>query len=239
MAWLDFLYAALVICAGAVLQTLTGVGTGFLVIPVIALIDMALLPGPMVMASMSLSGLMAYRGRAHIDYNNVGAILCGIIPGGILGALVLRGVSLDQLGLVFGVVVLLGVVLTALSLRVPLTRASGLLAGMVAGAMGASTGIGAPVLAILYQRASGPMIRATLALIYTAASALILVILSSFGQFDLERAIAAVWLMPGFVVGYFASQHLTARLDQKAGIRWLVLAMAAFAALALMVRSVM
>jgi len=238
MEWLDFFYAALAIFAGSVLQTLTGVGTGFLVVPVIALIDIALLPGPMVMASMSLSGLMAYRGRASIDYNNVGAILCGIVPGGIVGALVLRGVNLEQLGLVFGVVILLGVILTALSLRVPLTRTSGLLAGMAAGAMGASTGIGAPVLAILYQRASGPIIRATLALLYTTASALILVILILFGQFDLDRAIAAVWLMPGFVIGYLASQHLTTRLDQ-AGIRWLVLGMAAFAALALMVRSVM
>jgi uncharacterized membrane protein YfcA len=238
MEWLDFVYAALAIGAGSVLQTLTGVGTGFLVVPVIALIDISLLPGPMVMASMSLSGLMAYRGRASIDYKNVGAILCGIVPGGIVGALVLRGVSLEQLGLVFGVVILLGVILTALSLRVPLTRTSGLLAGMAAGAMGASTGIGAPVLAILYQRASGPMIRATLALLYTSASALILLILSAFGQFDLERAVAALWLMPGFVIGYFASQHLNARLDQ-AGIRWLVLGMAALAALTLMVRSVM
>ena len=148
MEWLDFFYAALVIGAGSVIQTLTGMGTGFLVVPIIALIDISLLPGPMVLASMSLSGLMTYRGRAHIDYKNVGAILCGIVPGAIIGALVLHGVSLDKLGIVFGIVILLGVILTALSLRVPLTRTSGLLAGMTAGAMGASTGIGAPVLAI-------------------------------------------------------------------------------------------
>ena len=85
MEWLDFFYAALVIGAGSVIQTLTGMGTGFLVVPIIALIDISLLPGPMVLASMSLSGLMTYRGRAHIDYKNVGAILCGIVPGAIIG----------------------------------------------------------------------------------------------------------------------------------------------------------
>jgi len=179
MEWLDFFYAALVIGAGSVIQTLTGMGTGFLVVPIIALIDISLLPGPMVLASMSLSGLMTYQGRAHIDYKNVGAILCGIVPGAIIGGLVLEGVSLDKLGIVFGVVILLGVIFAALSLHVPLTRTNGLLAGVMAGAMGASTGIGAPVLAILYQRAGGPVIRATLALLYTCASALILLILGA------------------------------------------------------------
>ncbi len=86
MAWIDFIYAALAIFAGSIVQTLTGVGTGFLMVPVIALIDMALLPGPMVMASMSLSGLMAFRGRRHIDYKNVAVILCGIVPGAVIGA---------------------------------------------------------------------------------------------------------------------------------------------------------
>ncbi len=236
MVWVDFLYASLVIFAGAVLQTLTGVGTGFLVIPVIALIDLALLPGPMVMASMALSGLMAYRGRTHIDYRNVMPILLGVIPGGVLGAMVLNRVSLDQLGLVFGGVVLVGVLLAALSLHVPLTRWSGMIAGSIAGAMAASTGIGAPVLAILYQNSGAPMIRATLALLYTVASALIIAVLTVFGQFDPERAWSAVLLMPGFVAGYFASQHLTTRLDQG-GIRWLVLATAALAGLILIGRS--
>ena len=238
MEWLDFLYAALVIGAGSVIQTLTGMGTGFLVVPIIALIDISLLPGPMVLASMSLSGLMTYRGRADIDYKNVGAILCGIVPGAIIGGLVLHGVSLDKLGIVFGVVILLGVIFAALSLHVPLTRTSGLLAGVMAGAMGASTGIGAPVLAILYQRAGGPVIRATLALLYTSASALILLILAALGQFDLQDAVAAFWLVPGFLAGYFASQHLSTRLDQV-GIRWLLLGLAALAALLLIGRSFM
>jgi uncharacterized membrane protein YfcA len=236
MAWIDFVYAALAIFAGSIVQTLTGVGTGFLMVPVIALIDMALLPGPMVMASMSLSGLMAFRGRHHIDYKNVVVILCGIVPGAMIGAVILNGVSLDKLGIVFGVVILLGVLLTGLSLRVPLTRSSGLVAGLTAGAMGASTGIGAPVLAILYQHASAPVIRSTLALLYTTASMIILFVLAGFGRFGLSEMTSAVWLMPGFLAGYFASQHLTARLNQ-AGVRWLVLGVSALAAVFLIFRS--
>lgn len=236
MPWIDFIYAALAIFAGAIVQTLTGVGTGFLIVPIIALIDIALLPGPMVMASMSLSGLMAFRGRDHIDYKNVPMILCGIVPGAAIGAFILNGVSLDKLGIMFGIVILLGVLLTALSLRVPLTRSSGLLAGITAGAMGASTGIGAPVLAILYQHATAPVIRSTLALLYTMASTLILLVLASFGRFGLAEIISALWLVPGFLAGYFASQHLTARLKQD-GVRWLVLGVSALAAVFLIFRS--
>jgi len=236
MEWIDFIYAALAICGGAVIQTLTGVGTGFLVVPIIALIDMELLPGPMVMASMALSGIMAWRGRHHIDYKNVGAILIGIVPGAMLGATILSRVSLEYMGIVFGIVILIGVLLSSLSLHIPLNRSTGFIAGTAAGTMGASTGIGAPVLAILYQNASGPMIRATLALLYTVASALILLVLAAFGEFDADGVVDAFLLMPGFITGYFASQHLTARLD-AAGIRWAVLAVAGIAALFLIGRS--
>jgi len=232
----DFIATLLAVVLGSVVQTLTGVGGGFLVVPVIALIDMSLLPGPMVMASMVLSGIMMVRERHHIDYRNVPVILLGIVPGAMLGALILSRVSLDHLGLVFGIVVLIAVVLTALSLHVPLNRQTGFIAGMTAGAMGSSTGIGAPVLAVLYQHATGPQIRGTLALLYTAASSLILIVLASYGQFGVAEVRSAIWLMPGFIIGYFASQHLTARLDGGT-IRWAVLVVSAAAALVLIVRS--
>jgi len=236
MEFSDFFAALLAVALGSVVQTLTGVGGGFLVVPVLAFIDMNLLPGPLVMASMILSGIMMWRERQHIDTRNLPVILLGIVPGAVLGALLLAKVSFDHLGLVFGVVILLAVVLTASSWHVPLTRKSGFIAGLTAGAMGSTTGIGAPVLAVLYQHASGPQIRGTLAVLYSAASALILIVLSVFGRFGVTEMKLAFWLMPGFVLGYFASQHLTARLD-KGSIRWAVLTASAAAALVLIVRS--
>jgi len=233
----DFFAAMLAVALGSVVQTLTGVGGGFLVVPVLAFIDMSLLPAPMVMASMSLSSIMMWRERHHIDTRNVPTILIGIVPGSVAGALVLAKISFEHLGLVFGCVVLLAVALTASSLHVPLNRKSGFIAGVTAGAMGSTTGIGAPVLAVLYQHASGPQIRGTLAVLYTAASALILMVLWFFGRFGLEEAKLGLWLMPGFFLGYFASQHLTARLD-KGSIRWAVLVVSAAAALVLIVRSI-
>jgi uncharacterized membrane protein YfcA len=233
----DFVFAAAAITFGSVVQTLSGVGGGFIIAPLLALIDLSLLPAPMVMASMSLSGIMSWRERSAIDYQLTPTILAGIIPGAIVGAYVLSQVSVERLGLVFGVVILLGVVITGLGLRVPAHRGSAALAGMTAGAMGSSTGIGAPILALLYQGASGPRVRSTLALLYTVASFLILIVLAAFGRFTEVEAISGLWLVPGFIIGYLLSQRLTARMNQKR-TRWAVLAASGAAALVLIARSI-
>jgi len=233
----DIVTALLAIVLGSVLQTLTGVGGGFIFVPVLALVDMSFLPGPAVMASMSLSTIMMWRERHHIDFRNVPAILVGIVPGAMIGSLVLAKVGFDKLGIVFGIVILIAVALSASSLHLPLNRRTGFLAGLTAGAMGSSTGIGAPVIAVLYQHASGPAIRGTLAFLYTFASALILIVLAAFGEFGVTEMKKALWLVPGFLLGYVASQHMTARLD-KGSIRWAVLAASAAAALVLIVRSI-
>ena len=44
-----------VIAVGAVLQAATGMGTGILIVPLLALIDLSLVPGPAVVVSMALS----------------------------------------------------------------------------------------------------------------------------------------------------------------------------------------
>jgi len=111
------------------------------------------------------------------------------------------------------IVILLAIALTISGLDIPLNRRTALTAGMISGAMGASTGIGAPVLAILFQHASGPMVRSTLALIYTVASLMILAVLALFGRFGPAEAGTGMLLMPGFLAGYWVANRLRHRLD--------------------------
>lgn len=236
MAEFDLVLAALAIALGAIVQSISGVGGGFIIVPLLAMINVAYLPGPLVFATLSLSGLMSWRERAHIDTTNVWFIVFATLPGALVGAWVLAGVAPDRLGLVFGGVILLAVIISALGVHLALNRWTGAVAGFVAGAMGASSGIGAPVLAVLYQRESGPRVRSTLALLYTVASIIIVGALALFGEFDWQSVRTGFFLMPGFLLGYMVSRPLVLHFDHSA-TRYMVLAVSAIAAVTLILKS--
>lgn len=236
MSYLDFAAATLTIVFGSIVQAASGVGAGFLMVPMLAIIDLSLVPGPLIFGSLALSSVMTWRERGAIDRANLAPMIAGLVPGGVLGAWILSVVPAAQLGVVFALVILAAIALTIAGPDVQPSRRAALVAGMVAGTMGASSGIGAPVVAILYQHASGPQVRATLALIYTIASLLILVALAAFGRFGPAEALAGAGMMPGFLVGYWVANRLRSRLDMVA-TRPVVLGVSAAAALTLLIRS--
>jgi uncharacterized membrane protein YfcA len=217
-------------------QVASGVGGGFVIVPLLAWVDMGLVPGPLIFASLSLSTLMAVRGYRHVDWQHIPSTLIGMAPGSIAGAWILTVVPTDRLGVVFGSVILLGILITASGLRVPLTHATAAIAGTLSGIMGTSSGIGAPLLALVYQHESGPALRSTLATLYTGASLLILLVLFGFGKFGLAEAWSGLLLMPGFVAGYWVANHFTARIDQVSS-RVTVLIVSGAAAVTLIIRS--
>jgi len=236
MTIFEFSAATLAVALGSIVQAVSGVGGGLFIVPLLAWIDLSLVPGPMIFASLSLSGLMAIRERTEIDVAHIPVILGGLLPGCVAGGYVISIVPGENLGLVFGTVILIAIGITASGLRVPLNNATAFTSAAVSGAMGASTGIGAPMLALLYQNESGPRVRSTLALLYTIASVIIILVLIGFDRFGWSEMAAGIFLIPGFLLGYFAANRLTGRFDKNAS-RIAVLAVSGIAALALMARA--
>ena len=233
----DLIAATLAVIAGSVVQVASGVGGGFIIVPLLAWIDIRLVPAPLVFASLALSGLMALREWHAVDWRHIPTILAGLAPGSLFGAWFLASVPLDDLGLVFGGVILLGIVVTGSGRHIPLNRWTGALTGAYSGAMGTSSGIGAPPLALLYQDQSGDRIRATLAVLYTLASLIILVMLFAFGKFGVREIQSGLLLVPGFVLGYLLASRWTPRVD-RGYARTAVLVVSGLAAIALIVRSI-
>lgn len=236
MNLIESIAAVLAVILGSVVQAISGVGGGFIIVPLLAWIDLSLVPGPVVFGSIALSTIMAWRERQHIDLANVPMILIGLLPGCIAGAYLLTRVAGEQLGVVFGSVILLAVIISATGLKVSLNRFSALTAGLLSGAMGTSSGIGAPVLALLYQNQSGSKLRATLALIYTLATMIIIASLYWFGKFSAGDAKAGALLMPGYIIGYLLARSLKLPVDRGV-TRIVVLGVSAAAALWLLVSS--
>jgi len=67
MELIDFIAATLAVIAGSVVQVASGVGGGFIIVPLLAWVDIGLVPAPLLFASLSLSGLMAAREWHAVD----------------------------------------------------------------------------------------------------------------------------------------------------------------------------
>lgn len=208
------LLSTAVVTSGALLQSATGLGAGLVVVPLLALISLDLVPGPMVFASLALSTTMCIAGRQHIDFENVRPILVGLLLGTVVAAAYIARLPLDALSLVFGVLILVAIGCTLRAPRFSLTAKGGVAAGALSGFLGTSVGIGAPVLAIVFQHYSGEKLRATLAFLYTLSSVTILLFLHLAGRFGSEEIISGLILAPGFVLGYLISPKLVAFIDR-------------------------
>jgi len=233
----NIILSTLFVTTGATLQAVTGLGAGLIIVPLLAIISVELIPGPMIFGSMALSGVMAFSGRNSIDYSNMRVLLTGLLLGTIAAASYISQISIDKLGFVFGVLILCAVVLSIRSPVFTMTTKSSLMAGTLSGFMGASAGIGAPILALLYQNHSGQSLRATLAFLYLASAFIMLILLNIAGRFGVNEIVSGLYLIPGFVIGYLISPKLVELID-KGFARIMVLTISTLGAALLLWRSI-
>jgi uncharacterized membrane protein YfcA len=225
-----------VITLGAILQASTGLGAGLVIVPLLALISLELIPGPLIFASLALSGLMAWRGRNSIRFLNVNPIMAGLIAGTTAGTAGISAMPLDRAGMLFGGLVLLAAAITASGIKIRFSRPNLLAAGVLSGFMGVTASIGAPVLAILYQHEEGKTLRATLAFLYFVSSILMVACLHLGGRFELRELQLGFCLIPGFLIGYFLAAPIARVLD-KGHTRIAVLVISTVSAIVLIVKS--
>jgi hypothetical protein len=108
--------------------------------------------------------------------------------------------------------------------------------GVLSGFMGALSGIGAPILGLIYQHEEPRVLRATLGFIFTVSSVAILACLHLAGRFGSHEAWLGVCLVPGYVLGYLVAPPLARALDRGRS-RHAVLIISTLSALMLIARS--
>lgn len=229
--------ANLAVMLGAILQASTGLGSGLIIVPLLALVSLDFVPGPLVLASMALSGLMAYQGRREIDGRGLPMLLGFLFVGVALGALSIAAIPVQRAGIAFGVLVLVAVAVSASMPRLRRTVPVAAGAGVLSGFMGAISGIGAPILALIYQHEEPRVLRATLGFIFFLSSIAILVCLHFAGRFGWQETWLGLWLVPGYVVGFLVAPPI-ARLLDRGNSRSAVLVISSLSAIVLIVRSI-
>ncbi len=228
--------ANVAVMLGAILQASTGLGAGLIIVPLLALVSLIYVPGPLVLASMALSGLMAWQGRREIDGRGMPLLLFFLFVGVALGALSIAAIPAQRAGIAFGVLVLIAVAVSASTPRLPRNLPVAVGAGMSSGFMGAISGIGAPILALLYQHETPRVLRATLGFIFFLSSISILICLHFAGRFGWAETWLGLWLVPGYIVGFLVAPPI-ARLLDRGNSRRAVLIISSLSAVVLIARS--
>ncbi|WP_250564038.1 sulfite exporter TauE/SafE family protein [Sphaerisporangium fuscum] len=198
---------------GAVVQGGVGFGLGLVAAPLITVLDPTVMPGAVQIVNVTLPLLTLAKEWRGVDWRGLGFALLGRLPGSAVGAFVVVYVSTRTLGVFVGLMVLVAVTVTAAAVAIPRNGATLTAAGFLSGVTGTATGIGGPPMAIVYQHAKGPQIRATLAMYFFLAAAQSIAILAAVGKLPGRSVVAGAVLIPFMVAGFAASGPLRRFLD--------------------------
>ncbi len=227
--------AGLVIMVGALVQGSVGYGMALLAAPLLALIDPALVPVPLILLTSLHAVFAVARDWRHADWSGIGWAMLGRLPGTGLGVLAVIALSQRVFALLIGLCVLAFVVLSLLHWSPRPRPGSLLLAGFASGAGGTAASIGGPPIALLYQHADGPQVRGTIGGFFLLGSVTSIAALAAAGQVTGESFTRTVLLIPFLLVGFALSGPVRRVLD-KGWTRRAVLAVAALSAVLLIGR---
>lgn len=234
---MTLLLAGAVVFAGSAVQSTTGSGLALLAAPALALLDGRLIPTPLVVVGLLLQVLLAIRERHALDLHGVGWAVAGYLPGTILGAVVLVAVSATTLSVTCALAILLGVLISTAGASPAINRGPLIAAGTASGFMGTSTGVSGPPMALLYQHAEGPRLRATVASFFVVGNGISLATLVAVGGVTDYQLTASLWLLPWMLAGFWAGGPLRRLVDGEL-LRPVVLTLAVVAALTLLANAV-
>jgi len=235
---LQILLANMALLAGACLQGVAGYGIGTLAAPLLFLISPQLVPAPLVLNAVVLTVFMLLRNRGALQIREVRFAIAGGVAGMVLAGITLMLISPTGFELVFGVLILIGVLLSAGGLRPALNARNSVLAGAASTYMGTITAVGGPPIALIYQNEKGPLVRANMSAFFLVASFFSIAALVASGYLGHRELQLFAVTFPGVLIGFWLSGKLVNRMPFD-GLRPVILGIAAIAGVAALVRGLM
>lgn len=193
---------------GSALQGTVGYGSALVAAPLLLLVDQRLVPVPFSLSIFILVILMTVRERRALDLKGLTWSVFGRVFGSGLGALILVQFASDSFVLIFSIMVLLAVIISASGVRFYPSIKALIGAGFFSGLMGTIAAIGGPPMALVYQEEDGERLRSTL-----SAYFIVSIIISGFawlsvGMLGVEHLFLVLLLLPGILIGYFLSSKI-------------------------------
>ena len=210
-----FIIINFIIIISSILQMATGVSVGIIIVPFLAMISYTLIPAPIIFASLTLTIMMAYKGKNHIDTKNTHQIAIGMLTGIFISIFILNRIQFDHLGLIFGIFILISVFISLKIKELKLGKTINYAGGLMAGIMGTMAAVGGQILALIFQNHKIESIKATLAFLYTLFSITMLCIFYFFDKFNFLQMKSGFYMMPGFIIGFFISPIFSKHFNPK------------------------
>lgn len=228
--------AGFVVALGALVQGTVGFGLALVAAPLLVILDPALVPVPLLMITAVHGMLTLRRERGDADWHGVSWALLGRLPGIAIGVLAVATLPPRGFVAAVGLTVLVCAGLSVIRWRPRPTVPALLVAGVVSGAGGTASSIGGPPVALLYQDATGPQVRATLAAYFTVGTLLSIAGLALGGQVTGAALGSGALLLVPMLAG-FALSGPARRLLDRGWTRPAVIGLAAAGAVALLVQA--
>ncbi|MDK8462118.1 sulfite exporter TauE/SafE family protein [Marinobacter sp. SS13-12] len=238
LSLLQIFLANLALLAGSCLQGVAGYGIGTLAAPLLFLISPVLVPAPLVLNAVVLTIFMVLRNRGALQIREVRFAIGGGVAGMFLAGVTLMLISPKGFELVFGILILMGVLLSVAGLRPALNARNSVLAGAASTYMGTITAVGGPPIALIYQNQKGPLVRANMSAFFLVASFFSIAALLASGYLGQRELQLFAVTFPGVLTGFWLSGKLVNRMPFD-GLKPVILGIAAVAGVAALVRGLM
>jgi hypothetical protein len=171
---------------------------------------------------------MSAREWHSIDFGGFLLITMGRLLGTAAGVALLVFVPGGSLSTLIGLLVLAAALTSFFKPSFEVRDGTRLTGGIASGVVGTVAALGGTPLALVYQDRSGAELRSTLSISFVAGIAMSLVGLGLAGKVEGRHLVLALELLPGLLVGLWASRWVVRRLQE----RWLRPAVLVFASVA-------
>lgn len=238
MTTIELVAIVLSAVAGGAVQAALGFGGSFIMVPVVAVLLPAALPGAVLLGLLPLTGWVAWRDRDAINRDAFRRIAIGRVPGILAATAVVALAPTRVLTMVIAAVLLAAVAASAAGWSVRTTPLSLGVAGVTSGFTGTAAALGGPPLAVLYRDATGADRRGTLSAVFTVGNVLGLATLAVVGEFGVGDVPAGSLLGGSLLGGALLVAPVVRRLSDDA-LRRAVLTWAAVGAVAALGRALL
>ena len=231
---LEFLFVTIIVLIGSASQAAIGMGLNLFAIPLLLLINPVFAPGPVLVASLTLSFLALWRVPATVDRQELKFALIGLAAGTLVAGVVVAIIDSSNLTRLLGIFVIAAVGLALSGWSAPVSKQNLLFAGSGAGFLGTIAGVHAPPIALLYQGLSPERVRGAILTFVGIGNGFSILALVLVGKFSTQQLTATLLLIPGVLVGLWIAPTL-ARIINARVLRTLVLSISAVSGLMLVI----
>ncbi len=210
----ELLLASAVVVVAAAIQGSVGFGMNALSFPILLVIDDSLVPGPLLIAHLSLVLMMSASEMSQRDSRALAWAVGGSIPGVAAGAWLISLASKAQL-VALAIAALVLVIVVVLR-GVELGRGRGTLAGVgvLSGLLGTTVSVNGPPLALALISGPGAVRRGTMAVFLTIGTAFSIVALIGVGRFGSSELVSGLALVPAAGIGMLIAVSVRSIVDR-------------------------